>query len=99
MSREATAFTPTPPRERNGDLVFAALLIALGALFLLGNLGVIRPLSLRAVLSLWPLVPILIGIQLLVARTRPSLALGLQASLLAIGIALVVARAYVAPFH
>ena len=78
--------------------MFAALLVALGALFLLGNLGLIPPLSLRSVLSLWPLIPIVIGVRLLFGRTRPSLALALQLGLLAVGLALVVARAYVAPF-
>ena len=40
-----------PPR----GLLFPVLLIALGALLLLGNLGLIPPLSWRAILSLWPL--------------------------------------------
>jgi len=50
------------------------------------------------VLSLWPLLLVLAGIQLLLGRDRPSLALGLQLGALALGVALVLARAYVAPF-
>ena len=94
-----TALTPTTPtREPSGNLVFPAILIAIGGLFLLANFGLIAPLSLRSVLALWPLVLVLVGIQLLVGRERPSLALGLQLGVLAIGLALVLARAYVAPF-
>jgi hypothetical protein len=95
MSERTAALTPSPS---GAGLVPGALLIALGGLFLLGNLGVIAPLSLRSVLSLWPLVPILIGIQLTLGRTRPSLAVGLQLAAVALGVALVMARAYVAPF-
>ena len=75
-----------------------AILISLGGLFLLGSAGVIAPLSVRSVLSLWPLLLLLAGIQLLVGRDRPSLALGLQLGAVALGVALVLARAYVAPF-
>ena len=75
-----------------------AALIALGGLFLLGNFGLIAPISMRSVLSLWPLIPIGIGIQLVLGRERPSLALGLQLGALALGLALVLARAYIAPF-
>jgi hypothetical protein len=99
MSERTTTFnTSAPRREASTGLVLPALLIALGALFLLGNVGVIAPLSLRSLFSLWPLVPLLIGIQLLLGRDRPSLALGVQLGALALGLALVIARAYVAPF-
>jgi hypothetical protein len=99
MSEQTAAFTPsTPQRERSGSIVLPALLISLGGLFLLGNFGVIAPLSLRSVLSLWPLIPFGIGVQLLLGRDRPSLALGLQLGALALGLVLVLVRAYVAPF-
>lgn len=99
MSEQTTAFTPvTTRRERGDNLVFPALLIALGGLFLLGNFGVIPPLSIRSLLSLWPLIPVLIGIQLLVGRERPSLAQGLQLGVLVLGLAFVMLRAYTAPF-
>lgn len=99
MSEQTAAYTSTTPtREPSGNLVPAAVLIALGGLFLLGNLGVIAPPSIRSVLSLWPLVPILIGVQLILGRTRPSLALGLQLAAVALGLALIVARANVGSF-
>ena len=75
-----------------------AVLIALGALFLLSNFGLIAPVSVRSVLSLWPLIPVLIGIQMIIGRDRPSLALGLQLGALLLGLSLVMARAYVGPF-
>src|SRR5688572_30122029 len=97
MNEQTTAF-PQGTQQPNGGLVFPAILITLGALFLLGNFGVITPLSLRSLFSLWPLIPLLVGIQVLVGRDRPSLALGLQLGVLVLGIALVLTRAYVAPF-
>jgi hypothetical protein len=98
MSEQTTTFTSTDPMRGRGGLMFPAALIALGGLFLLGNFGVIAPLSMRSALSLWPLIPIGIGIQLVLGRDRPSLALGLQLGVLVLGLALVLARAYVAPF-
>lgn len=99
MTEQTAAYTSTrPTREPSGNLVAAAVLIALGGLFLLGNLSVIAPPSIRSVLSLWPLVPILIGIQLILGRTRPSLALGLQLAAVALGLALIIARANVGSF-
>src|SRR5688572_24123395 len=88
MSERTTTLTPVTSRERNGALLLPALLVALGGLFLLGNLGLIAPISMRSVLSLWPLIPIGIGIQLILGRVRPSLALGLQLGAIALGLAL-----------
>jgi hypothetical protein len=98
MSEQTATFTQGTGREQGGNVMFPALLIALGGLFLLGNFGLIAPISMRSVLSLWPLIPIGIGIQMVLGRDRPSLALGLQVGALVLGIALLLARAYVAPF-
>jgi plastocyanin len=98
MSEQTATLTQVTSRERGGNMMFPALLIALGGLFLLGNFGLIAPISMRSVLSLWPLVPIGIGIQLVLGRDRPSLALGLQLGALVLGLALLLARAYIAPF-
>ena len=98
MSNQTATLTGVTRRESVGSVMFPALLIALGGLFLLGNFGLIAPISMRSVLSLWPLIPIGIGIQLVLGRDRPSLALGLQFGALALGLALLLARAYVAPF-
>lgn len=98
MTEHTTTFTTKDPLRDRGGLMLPAALIALGGLFLLGNFGLIAPICMRSVLSLWPLIPIGIGIQLLLGRERPSLALGLQLGALALGLALVMARAYIAPF-
>jgi hypothetical protein len=98
MSEQTATFNPATPQRERASLMLPAALIALGGLFLLGNFGLIAPISMRSVLSLWPLIPIGIGIQLVLGRERPSLALGLQLGALALGLALVLARAYVAPF-
>ena len=95
---ERTATLNGVTRADSGNVMFPALLIVLGGLFLLGNFGLIAPISMRSVLSLWPLIPIGIGIQLVVGRDRPSLALGLQLGALVLGLTLLLARAYVAPF-
>jgi plastocyanin len=98
MTENTSALSPISPNSERGGLIVPAILIALGGLFLLGNAGLIAPLSVRSVLSLWPLLLLLAGIQLLLGRDRPSLALGLQLGALALGIALLLARAHVAPF-
>lgn len=98
MTEHTTTFTTKDPLRDRGSLMLPAALIALGGLFLLGNFGLIAPISLRSVLSLWPLIPIGIGVQLVLGRARPSLALALQLGVVALGVALVLARAYVAPF-
>lgn len=96
MTENSSAFKPITPSSQRGGLLLPT--IALGGLFLLGNAGLIAPLSVRSALSLWPLLLLLAGIQQLLGRDRPSLALGLQLGALALGIALVLARPYVAPF-
>jgi hypothetical protein len=62
MSEQTTTLRQVPSPERNGAVLFPAFLIALGGLFLLGNLGLIAPISFRSLLSLWPLIPVMIGI-------------------------------------
>jgi hypothetical protein len=98
MTEQTATFTPVTPQREHGSLILPAALIALGGIFLLGNFGLIAPISMRSVLSLWPLIPVGIGIQLVFGRARPSLALGLQLVALVLGLALVLARAYIAPF-
>lgn len=78
-------------RPRRG-LLFPALLITLGVVFLLGNLGLIPPVSVRAIVSLWPLILIVIGIEMLLARQRPALALVLEVVAMALGVALVIGQ-------
>ncbi len=98
---DATIPTPTPApapapawRPRRRGYLFPAILIALGLLFFLGNLGYIPPLSARALLSLWPLLLVIGGIELIVARRQPLAALALEIGVVALGVALVATQPY-----
>lgn len=55
-------------RERRSGLVGPIILIAAGLLFLLNNLGVVDWSIWRSVLSLWPIILIGIGLDLLIGR-------------------------------
>lgn len=68
------------------------LLIGVGIVFLLSNLGYIAPVSARAVLQLWPLLLILIGVDILLARRSPVAALAIELAVVALGFALLVTR-------
>jgi hypothetical protein len=70
-------------------LVWPLLLIVVGVLFLAANFGLIGPISVVALLSLWPLILILIGIDVAIGRRWPLAALAADAVAIAVGIALV----------
>ncbi|TAK23903.1 MAG: hypothetical protein EPO26_07475 [Chloroflexota bacterium] len=75
MSDTPTAAAPPAPapvpifeREksrRRGGLVWPLILIAVGAIFLLQNFGILAPNAWHQVWRLWPLVLVLIGIEIL----------------------------------
>ena len=88
MSDVAAATTTEPRRTRRG-LLFPAVLILLGVVFLLGNLGYIPPVQLRALAQLWPLVLIVFGIEAILARREPLVALALELGIIVLAIALV----------
>ncbi len=84
-----------PPRwyhQRRRGYLFPVLLILVGAFFLLGNLGYMPALSWRAVISLWPVLLILFGIELIVARRQPLLALVVEILVVIAAVALVAAQ-------
>lgn len=88
----APAPAPTPrPRGRAG-LLFPLILIGLGALFFAGNFGYIPPVSARALLQLWPLILVVVGIEMIVARRDPLLALVVEIVVVALAVGLVVAQ-------
>jgi len=59
--------TPLPPRRpRSRSLFWPILLIALGVLFLLNNLGIVAWSSWNLIWRLWPLVLVAIGLDLLI---------------------------------
>jgi hypothetical protein len=64
------------------------ILIGVGLVWLLGNLGILRPASIGALISLWPLVLILIGLDILFGRRSPVIGalIGLLAIVAVIGI-------------
>lgn len=92
---ESTTAVPdangTRPRSRGG-LLLPLVLIALGAAFLAANLGYLPPISLRAIFSLWPILLIVGGIEILFARRRPFVALVLQLLVIGLGVALAAAQ-------
>src|SRR5205807_1061054 len=61
---------PGPPARRSsaGRYVFPLLLVAVGVILLLNNLGVIPWAIWVALGQLWPIVLILLGVELLVGR-------------------------------
>ncbi len=55
------------------SLFWPLILIAVGAIWLLSNLGVLQPASIGMLFRLWPLILIIIGLDLLFARSNPRL--------------------------
>lgn len=94
MSEPTTYHDTTAPKPRRsmGGVIVPLLLIGLGVAFLAANLGYLPPVSLRAVLSLWPLVLVLVGLEILLAKREPLLALATQILVIVVGIALVAAQ-------
>lgn len=74
--------------NRYRSLFWPMVLIGVGLIALLSNLGVIPPANINLVLSLWPLILIVIGLDLLFGRQSP--AVGGLIGLLAIAGVLVV---------
>ena len=65
------------------------LLIALGLIFLLQNFGFISGVSWLAIASLWPLLLVLIGLDIAFARRWPLPTLAVEVAVIAAGLALV----------
>jgi hypothetical protein len=86
---DATVATTTEPRRPRRGLLFPAVLILLGVVFLLGNLGYIPPVQLRAIVQLWPLILVVWGIEMVIGRREPILALALELGIIVLAIALV----------
>ncbi len=82
----------TPPaargRRRRG-LFWPLVLIGTGFVFLLGNYGLIQPVSLLTYLALWPVLLILLGIDIAFARRWPFGTLVAEVAI--IGLALLLA--------
>jgi hypothetical protein len=76
------------PRPRRG-LFWPLLLIALGLVFLLQNFGFISGISWLAVASLWPVLLVLIGLDIAFARRWPLATLAVEVAVIAASLALV----------
>jgi hypothetical protein len=73
------------------------LLIALGLIFLLQNFGFISGVSWRAVASLWPLLLVLVGLDIAFARRWPVPTLVAEVLVIAAGLALAASSPNLAP--
>ena len=78
---------PGPPRQRRrGGVVWPLLLIFLGAVFLLQNMGYLPPNFWTNLWRLWPVILVLVGIDLLLVQHVPRIALaGLIVIVLVLG--------------
>jgi hypothetical protein len=55
------------------SLFWPIVLISIGVIWLLGNLGVISGANIAVLFRLWPLILIIVGVELLVGRNNPQL--------------------------
>lgn len=73
------------------SLFWPIVLISVGVIWLLGNLGAISGANIAVLFRLWPLALIVVGIELLIARNNPALStlIGIAAVVLIIALALI----------
>src|SRR6202011_3228253 len=93
---------PLGPMYRNRGLLFPLILIAIGAIVLLANAGVLSSEALLRLSDLWPLLLVILGLQLILNHTLPrqqATLIGLGATVVIVGAAVVYAAlAPAAPF-
>jgi len=77
---------------RNRGLLFPLVLIAIGVIVLLVNTGVLSPEAVQRLGDLWPLLLVILGLQLILNHTMPRQ----QATLIGLGAAAVIVVAAVA---
>jgi hypothetical protein len=77
---------------RNRGLLFPLVLIAIGVIVLLANTGVLSPQAIERLGDLWPLLLVILGLQLILNHTLPRQ----QATLLGLGATAVIVVAAVA---
>jgi Domain of unknown function (DUF5668)/Putative adhesin len=73
------------------SLFWPAALIGVGLVLLLGNLGIIGPVSIYTVLQLWPLLLIAIGLDIIFGHRRPLIGLFIGLSTLVVALAILIA--------
>jgi hypothetical protein len=77
---------------RNRGLLFPVVLIAVGIIVLLANTGVLSPQALQRLGDLWPLLLVILGLQLILNHTLPRQ----QATLVGLGATVIIVVAAVA---
>ena len=77
--------------ERRG-LFWPLLLITIGLVFLLVNFGFVPGVTILSLLSLWPLLLILAGVDLAIGRRWPLAAIGIDVAVIAVGLALLASQ-------
>jgi len=77
---------------RNRGLLFPLVLIAIGIIVLLANTGVLSPQALERLGDLWPLLLVILGLQLILNHTLPRQ----QATLIGLGATAIIVVAAVA---
>jgi Domain of unknown function (DUF5668) len=83
---EAVADPRRAHRRRSG-IVWPLVLIVVGSIFLLQNLGLLAPTAWLNLWRLWPLLLVVIGLDLLLAHQRSlAIVLGLAVSVFALGL-------------
>jgi hypothetical protein len=77
-------------QPRGRSIIGPLLLITIGALFLLGNFGYLNWGFWQTIWRFWPVILVLIGVELLVSRSRPLLgavlAIGVIAAVIAVNV-------------
>ncbi len=90
MAQEVKIKRSEQPAHRP-SLFWPIVLISVGVIWLLGNLGVISGANISVLLRLWPLILIIVGVELLIGRNSPALSglIGIGAVVLIIALMLV----------
>jgi hypothetical protein len=82
-----------PNRFENRSYFWPLILIAVGGIWLLANIGVLQSANVQVLLRLWPLALIVIGVEVLLRRSQPQLATWIGIG----GVVLIVALMLVGP--
>lgn len=86
---------PTPPRQRprrRRGMFWPLVLVGVGLVALLGNYGIVPPVSFLSFAALWPVLLILLGIDIAFARRWPVPTLAAQAVIVGLALALAVSQ-------